>query len=781
LTATVWPEGPALRIKVECPEYITALGLNNADQVAPRVFYGHGYCIVDPEPFRAGAGGHNLSTSHVGFEFANGVALLTASDTPVDYLQVEPARKLYRLQTHPDATLTFVPGAQGAFDCALRYRPLYDKRPAPGVAAKAGRFVFDLWGGRFADDAARLARCFDYGLTNSLVLMHVWQRWGYDYRLPDIFPPQPGLGTLADLQALGELCRSRGALWGLHDNYIDLYPDAMDFSYEHVTFTADGAPRRAWLNEGRGAQSYQFRPDHIAPFVRRNLDLLVPPLRPTASFVDVFTSMASFDYYDRQGTFHPKTETLRAWGECFAAIRNACGGNAPTVSEAGSDDLIGWLDGADAQFMQLGPRADRFHNVVPCRDWERVPWFDAVNHTRFSLHGVGYSDRYQGGRGRDEHGIESDDYLSAEILTGHALMIDLAALGRGAVRKYWLAQDFIARIARDEIRAVEFVGGDIHQLHVSWASGAEVHVNRGVTDWTVDGHVLPANGYWARAGEVESSIERVGGVVIEQSRSAGQFYWNSRQFDPMAPVAIRPAVERVDYRGGREFRLHVKWEARTGTAKECAVFYHFSRPTPGRRALTEFFGGGKPGISTTQWAGEITTGADWPIVVPADMPFGEYEILVGLHRSDNRNSRERLVGDADPHRRYNVGKLVVEGNAQSGITAIRWEPPTLAAGRDAMMPPTPSGAVDFGLGKTDGAFRVVRKSDQVVVTPLPDGAPCNLILRIGRWLERAVDVQSVEAIDAQGNVRSAVAFDARDGEVSFRAVPGDFAYRVSFQ
>ncbi len=545
VVATVWSEGPALRIKVECPDHITALGLGAADQQAPRVYYGHGYCIVEPAAFVARADGHNLSTRHVGFDFAGGMSLLTASDTPVDHLRVDPERQIYRLQTHPNATLTFVPGVRGAFDCAIRFRPLFDGKAAPGVAAKAGRFVFDLWGGRYAENAAALARCFDYGLTHSLAIVHTWQRWGYDYRLPDIFPPLPNLGTLEELRRLGDICRQRGVRWGLHDNYIDIYPDATGFTYDVVTFTPDGKPRRAWLNEGRDAQSYQFRPDKFAPFLKRNLDLIGPALRPTASFVDVFASLTSFDYHDANGTYHSKLETQRAWGEAFAAIREAGGNHAPTISEAGADHLIGWLDGSDAQFMQLGPKPERFHNVVTCRDWERVPWFDAVNHTRLSLHGVGYSDRYQGGRSREEHGIESDDYLSAEVLTGHALMIDRLALGRGAVRKYWLAQEFIASVAPDEIRAVELAGGDIHRAIVTWNSGARVYVNRGDADWMIAGHRLPQFGFHAANGAITCSVERIGGAIIERSRGPGGFYVNSRVFANAAPLTITPRAGKV--------------------------------------------------------------------------------------------------------------------------------------------------------------------------------------------------------------------------------------------
>lgn len=780
ITATVWPEGPGLRIKVECPERITGLGLNPADQRAPRVYYGHGYCIVEPQAFRAVAGGHNLSTSHVGFDFASGVSLLTASDTPPDHLQVDPERQLYQLHTHPDATLTFVPGLRGAFDCAVRYRPLSEKHAAPGVTRKAGRFVFDLWGGKYADDAAKLARCFDYGLHNSLVLMHTWQRWGYDYRLPDIFPPLPSLGTLAELQELGRLCTTRGALWGLHDNYIDFYPDATGFTYDDITFTEDGKPRRAWLNESRDAQSYQFRPDRIRPFLDRNLALVVPALRPTASFVDVFASHPTFDFFDRAGNLHSKRETQRAWGEAFAAIRDACGGTAPTVSEAGGDYLIGWLDGADAQFMQLGTSPERFHNVVPCRDWERVPWFDAVNHTRFSPHGVGYSDRYQGGRSREEHGIESDDYLSAELLTAHALMIDLPALGRGAVRKHWLAQDFVASLAGDEIRSVEFAGGDIHRVITTWNSSARVCVNRGETDWDIDGHTLPQFGYWAKHGPIESSVERLGSAIVEQSRAPGKFYWNSRVFAPAAPLAVTPRAERLEYLGGRQFKLIVDWSVQRAVPKHLMAFYHFSRPTPGRRAATEFTGGGEPKSRTTEWQGHATTGADWTITIPDGMPAGDYDVLVGLYDPKNRGARERLQGDEDSRRRYRIGKLVVAGTKSGDITGVRLVQPEKPFEPSARWFAN-EGTVDFGAAKTDGAFRCEVAPHCLIVTPLPDGPDFELQVRLPAVLGRNLAVQSVEAIDASGVAHGAARYTETADGVAFTAAGNIFAYRINFR
>lgn len=794
LIAEAWTDRGGLRLRLSSKTRITDLAIGRADETAAGVYYGHGYCVLEPGKFRAGGGGHNLATSHVGFDFAGGLSLLMACDTPPDDFQVDPAEKIYALHTHPDTTFTFVPGSDGAMDCALRYRPLYDKQPAPALGKKAGRFVFDIWGGRYAEDTRLLRRCFEYGATNSLALMHVWQRWGYDYRLPDIFPPLPGLGTLEELRELGQACERAGALWGLHDNYIDIYPDATGFSYENVTFEADGRPRKAWLNEGRNAQSYQFRPDRVRPFLERNLGLIAPALEPSSSFVDVWTSINAFDYYDRHGRFHSKMETLRCWGEDFARIRDAFGGG-PATSEAGSDQLIGWLDGADCQFLQIGE--GRFNNRVPCRDWARVPWFDLVNHSRFSLHGVGYSDRYQGGRSREEHGIESDDYLSAEILTGHALMIDLAGMVRGAVRKYWLAQDFIESVALDDIRRVDlFTAGHApvsapvegpeaeapHRLCVVWNSGARAWVNRGPNDWHVAGKVLPPFGFFASNGVIQTSVERIGGMVAERSAALSRFYVNGRGFNPDAPLAIRPEARELEHLSGRDFRLLVDWHAAQPAPNDLTVFYHFSREVPGRYTDAEFYGGGVPPVPTSKWQGSVVTGTNWTVRVPPGMPLGEYDVLVGLYDARGDGRRYRLLGQEVAGRCYRLGRLLVEGTSAGGttnITAVRFDrEPGRRPVRSVAGTPRNAAPVDFGVARTLGSARLVIDRQGVTVIPLPDGDDFELRLRLSQLTGRSAPVKSLHAIDATGAIVGAKDYAEEGDELRFTCERGAFGYRV---
>ncbi|MCX7015011.1 MAG: hypothetical protein NTW86_21070 [Candidatus Sumerlaeota bacterium] len=778
LTADLWAEGCGLRAKVECPQRITDLSLGPADQTAPRVYFAHGYCIADPKAFRVNGGGQGLSTSHVGFDFEKGVSLLAACDNPQDSLEVDPAQRLYALHVHHNSMLTFVPGLKGAFDCAIRYRPLYDKQPAGGVQRMAGRFVFDIWGGRYAEIADEMKKALTYGLKDSMLLIHSWQRWGYDYRLPDVWPPNPQFGTLEEMQDISRICAAADVPWGLHDNYIDFYPDASGFSYDHITFNEQGEPKKAWINIGRDAQSYQWRPDQILPFVQRNLKLIKDSVHPTAYFLDVFSASGTFDYYDRDGKFHGKPETRQCWGDVFAWIRDYLDANAPTSSEAGGDHLIGWLDGADCQFPQLGDEPHQHVIRLSCADWDRVPWFDAVNHARFILHGVGYSIRYQGGRSRVLHGIESDDYISAELLTGHALMIDRNSGLRGAARKYWLAQDLIRSLALDEITNVEFEGGDFHRVMVSWKSGARVFVNRGKEDWTVDGHVLPQYGYAARNGDIASSIERLDGVIAEQSCTKSALYANGRGQDADAPLAIRPLLDRVEYLGDHKLKVYVNWDVEQSVPADYYVSVQVYEPDVTRMRHYGFQGGGAPTPPTSQWKGRVTTGDAWILTIPENCAAGKYEVFVAL-TDPKTKKRARMLGEEDDNTRYRIGALRLEGS-KTDIAGVRVESAEVGPAEPSRMNAART-MVDFGVAATAGAFRCVIEPKRLVVTPLPDSEAFTVALRLDELTGKPATAQSVDAVDADGKKIRSVEYKANRPIIRFETQKGEFAYQVNLQ
>jgi hypothetical protein len=768
-------EALGLKLSVECDKRITDLATGAFDCKAERVYWGHGYCIVDPKPFKRSYGGHSLSTSHVGFDFAEGLSLVTACNNPPDYFEVIPADHTYALHTHMNASLIFVPSAKGALDAAIRYRQIDKRQASPGFKQKAGRFVFDIWGGRYHDLTQSMRLMAKYGLTDALLTVHVWQRWGYDYRLPDIYPPNPAMGSLADMQALGATCDAYGIKWGLHDNYIDYYPDAEGFSYDHICHTEAGEPIKAWNNTGRSAQSYRWRPDRIMPFVQRNWNLIAAELKPSHVFTDVFTSIGAFDFYERDGTFHSSLETRERWGESSLWIQKLLGPGAVTTSEAGADQLVGYLDGADCQHLNISATGGWFNITLDCADWARVPWFDIVLHDRFSLHGVGYPGRYEGGRSRLHHGIESDDYLSNEMLLGHALMVDRRAMPRGAIRKYWLAQDFIRSIATDFITSAQFVDGDIHRQIVEWQSGAKVYVNRSQADWQVAGRILPEYGYYAINGAISSSIERINGTIVEQSASPGVLYVNGRGFNPEPSLAISPVPQAVEYLGGRKFKMPIAWDVRQAPDKDLSVFVHFKHPRSPRYDKIAFQGDERPRPGVKQWQGLVFTGKERTLEIPAAFGAGEYDVHIGLYDPAN-GSRFALDWDETGHHTYVLGKLLATGSG-ADVTGIRLQ---AHVRQDRPMPRwnVARQAVKFPGLITSGAIRCELGEDELLITPLPQPAPFRIALDLDKLTLRKAYAKSVVAVDVNGRELKEIPSTSEGNYLVFNSAPADFAYRI---
>ncbi len=812
LNVTVRKNGPGLQVGIDCTEktWITSLRLGPASDVVDKVYYGHGYCVVKPKAFTVGADGHRLSTSHVGFEYPNGISVLLASTMPPRELVVDPERKIATTVIHPATTLTLLPGDKGMFDCAIRYRAINPKKAAPGVKTKAGRFCFDLWGGKYKRHDEIVDNAIRYGLTDSLVIIHGWQRYGYDNRLPDIWPPHTGPGTLAEMQKTLEKCDASGILYGLHDNYIDFYPDAEGYSMDVLSFERNGQPRKAWFNRGIQARSYQFRPDKFIPFLERNFDMMLPELRQSCYFVDVFSSIAPPDFYDREGNLHTRAETLAYWGKGFDIMRERLTKfsrypasskskqlfHAPTISESGDDFLIGHLDGADCQFGRIDNKPNDFVSVVPCEDWERIPWFDAVNHTTFSLHGVGYSNRYEGGTGRTLHGIESDDYICSEILTGHPAMVDLGCATRGAVRKYWLLHDTMRELADCEIDSVEFVGDDVHRQKIVWKSPdglrkTTIHINRGETDWTCGPLVLPPYGftvagpngrnaaiYRTKTGEVvEYAGDPLGGV-------SGRIFVNGRQKQATDVLPITPGVKpnSFQYSGGNGFKAEILWRADAAPKTDYSVFVHLVpeawKPKSGdNEGIVTTFGvnNTKP---VTEWSGEIVTPFTHT-AFPDNAPAGKYRILVGFYDAKGDGHRPRLLAKDNDNCRYEIGLLTVVRNAEGIVTDMKidTEPQMENVSEfqrqlHARLLP-PKGPIDFGIIRTKGAFLCDFTNDWIVLTPLPDEPATEVGLNLGTAVNYRVTAQ-----DADGKTIREVPIERQENRTTFMTEKGEFRYVI---
>ena len=531
-----WAEKGALRLRWDMPGAVrdarghpryTRLGIGAGSLAAVRAYAGFGNVIENPRSFALAAGGFGLSTRHVGSDHANGASLLQAVDVFPDRLVCNREAKRFILETHHDATFTFIPSSKGAFAAARMFRDVCGYSRSPAWREAAGRMCIDMWSGPYAKAAEGLALAGKYGVREAIFVRHDWQRWGYDYRLPDILPPY---GSGKDFAKMREAARDAGILFCLHDNYIDFYPDAAGFSYDLTVFNGDGTPQTAWYNTRRRARSYRWAPHLFLPWLERNAAMMRDAFEPEAIFLDVFSCRAPMDYYDREGRFYGKTRTQSEWARAFDVFRSHLAGKSGvTVSEAGNDVLVGHLDAGQSDHFG----ANRWMPPSSYADSERTPWHDMATHGSFVLFAGGLGHRYcaidwkKPGDTR-LHGYGSDDYLCNTVIGGRSPMCD-GPFYRRTVMTYWLLHDICTSLALANLESLEY-GGSIHRQHSTFSNGGEVWINRATNGapWTVEGFCLPMYGFYAKAPCGRAGIVRKDGQRCAFAESEGRMFVDAR-------------------------------------------------------------------------------------------------------------------------------------------------------------------------------------------------------------------------------------------------------------
>ncbi|MCE5218278.1 hypothetical protein LLH03_14740 [bacterium] len=767
--ASISAENGALKIKFSMPTVerskrgeprFTLLGVGPTDRAARRVYAGFGNVIQDPGPFTLSAGGFSLSTRHVGVDYDNGISILQASDVFPYRFEVNPDRKLYSLQTGHDATITLIPSLKGAFAAARVYRDVVGFKPAGGVEKLKGKFAIDWWGGH--DIAADVRRAGAYGLNDSIFIKHAWQRWGYDYRLPDIYPPSCDPKVWADLVAA---CKENGILFAPHDNYIDFYPDASDFSYQQILFNADGTPQRAWYNTGRDALSYRWLPGAYQPWLERNLKLIKEGFAPTGYFIDVFTALSPLDYYDQEGNFHTRVECAQKWGECFDYVREQLGDNAPTTSEAGHDALIGHLDGAQADHYS----ADRW--CAKFGDGERVPWHDMASHGSFILLAGGLGSRYSNGDPRSSWG--SDDYLSNTVLGGRNPMCGGPCV-RDTVMTYWLQHDLCKELAKREMLTHEFVGDDLHRQHVTFSDGGEVWVNRGETPWEVQGVVLPRYGYFAEAGNCVSAIVDKQGLNARYATSPGITFVDTRPvaMDMASRAPVRTEVLSVKDLGGGQVEVVVKWEVLKPLSTGNVVFTHLCHDSVTDQGEKIAF---QPsmGLAPEKLQEVGTHLATFRMTFAAAQPDGRYRLRYGIFSPQSGGRLApiaRLDGDRVRGGIFTVTKD--DGKVKSVAYEAEGEMPGYARRN------TEGTMIDLDAVVTNGSFRLLHSGSQWRLLPLQGSLPFKAELRLDKLGATGKHLVSVTGLAQDGSKVSDEKFVQEDNLIKLDLSAEAFSYEL---
>ncbi len=171
---------------------------------------------------------------------------------------------------------------------AADFKPFVFSRVVPSsVFSRDGREHTSL--GFTFDEAAACAEHWrnDLQIDKAFVVLAGWINGGYDVRHPDVLPAAPECGGNEKLVQAAERIRACGYLFGLHDNYQDMYEDAASFGQEWLNKDRQGMPRKGgnW-NGGQAWQVCAIKQVELAARQETNLPAIAQLFEPTIYFID---------------------------------------------------------------------------------------------------------------------------------------------------------------------------------------------------------------------------------------------------------------------------------------------------------------------------------------------------------------------------------------------------------------------------------------------------------------------------------------------------------------
>jgi hypothetical protein len=411
--------------------------------------------------------------------------------------------------------------------------------PSPYLGLLGPKMVLDSWGGEFRDNARRLERYKACGIDELAIIEHVWQRYGYDVKLPDHLPPDPSSGGHEGMKVLAGTARRLGYTFSLHENYIDFYPDAPSWNPKDVVLDRSGEMSKAWYHPGTRVQSFAIKANRMLHYAEQNSPEIHRLYGTTASYLDVHTCVPPWHHVDYEAG-QPKAGMhalkVESHAKLFAYERRAHEG--PLFGEGWCHFFwAGLCDGVEAQ-------------IEGGEDVPVLVDFDLLKlHPQMVNHGMGYYSRWLRKGGETRRGVDwptplqLDKYRAQELAYGHAAFVGdwLVDIMPAVVREYNLTRPVQALYATAKATEISYevegrfvsssvaaVAGVLERLRVRYDSGLTLHVNLGEDDWRVERRVLPQFGFLAEGPDTLVYTAKRDGAIVDFARTKDGLFVDSR-------------------------------------------------------------------------------------------------------------------------------------------------------------------------------------------------------------------------------------------------------------
>jgi len=617
--------------------------------------------------------------------------------------------------------------------------------PSPFLALLGPRVMLDIWGhhkGTYKGDAENLRALKDSGVDHVAIISHDWQRFGYDVKLPDHIPANPHYGGDEGMSAFGKAANECGYVWSLHENYIDLYPDAPSYDAGARVLTAEGLPSKAWFNEGTGVQSFGLKCNRALDYAKKNTPEIHKRFGTNAGYLDVHTCVPPWhelDHEANQPMAGMALAKVKYDTELFQFMRDTHGG--PLFGEGFNHFYwAGRCDGVEAQ-------------VNGGEDHSPFLDFDLLKlHPQMVNHGMGYYERwfskgYAHEWGRDSGSMEQiDKYRAQELAYAHAGFIGNAQTAniQWVAREHHLmhpVQRLYGTAKSAEIRyevdgqfvsaSAALVAGDTSRQRIRYDSGLTLWVNWRTEPWKIEGRLLPQWGFLARGPgtggaassgtpDTEVSTFLQDGKFADYAECPEYAFADARTSFNMpylhATKDIEPRLRSFKYLGSDRAEVTYEWIVNDTLDEDLNCFVHGNTPPGVKPERIEFQQDHALPKPTSQWRKGETI-VDGPYELRIAGALATYDLVIGLYKG----ARVPLKGVSASANRILLARLNVE--RQGGkITKITAEaaPAAAAPAVDFKAHLNPAGTyVDFGRIGTDGSAKINKEKARLTIFPYP--------------------------------------------------------------
>jgi hypothetical protein len=664
--------------------------------------------------------------------------------------------------------------------------------PSPYLDLLGGRVMLDIWGhhrNTYQGDAENLRDLKDNGVDHVAIIQHVWQRWGYDVKLPDHLPANPDFGGDEGMIEFGKAANECGYVWSLHENYIDLYPDAPSYDATARVLRADGTPSPAWFNAGTGVQSFGLKCNRALAYAQQNSPLAHQRLGTTAAYLDVHTCVPPWHQLDHEAD-QPLAAQARAKvrydSELFQFERDTHEG--PLFGEGANHFYwAGKVDGVEAQVA-----GGESH--VPFLD------FDLLKiHPQMVNHGMGYYERWfsEGYDARFGSTVgtpqDIDKYRAQEMAYGHAGFIGHLSTNnvQWVAKEHHLMHPVQRLYGTGKPTAIEYevegqfvpasaalVMDERWRQRITYDTGLRLWVNWAPEPWQIEGRTLPQWGVVALGPETTVETALQDGKLGDYAECPEYLFADARTSFNMPYVQgakdIEPRLAAFEYLGDNRIRLSYEWLVNDTLDRNYHCFVHFINPAKDPFDHIVSQQDHDTPVATSQWKpGDRIVDGPYEITVSPD--YDTYDIVIGLHEG----GRVSLKGPDAGGARVLIGRLAVKRDGDRitdvALGDISADVQQLEARRaDFTANLNPAGTwIDFGKVATDGSVKINRSPEGLTVFPYPRAKRFRVALDVRR-------IAGDAAIDpAKVTVRALAAGTREDlGLVATRVENGRVAFEV---